>query len=620
MKCSLYNQAETDRLAGIILEEVPNIGAAITPEGRDLMALKFLQDGETVEQRLALACAAFATGVYQALRLAYYISKGWFMFATPLLANGGTNRGLPISCYLNYVGDSLGSLADHYTENIFLSTNGGGIGAHWSDVRAAGTPTSKGSEASGPIACIKVADSQVAAFRQGRTRQGAYAAYLRVDHPEIMEFLTIRSNDGGNSARKSFNTHIGVVLTDSFMKAVHEGVPYDIVCPHTGDIVTSLEAREVWGEILKLRMTDRGEPYLFHEGVANHMSPYLDRSAIKGSNLCTEITLKTDSDTTAVCCLSSVNALHYGDWVKDDRFIYDLVSMLDNALTVFIRNAPAQMHKAVASVRAERSIGLGLMGLHSYLQDDRFSFEDSSGSAIFSHLQYKARLASRELGRLMGCPPLAENCGLRNLHVLAVAPNASSSIMLGVSPGVEPWRSNIFTVVQGPLMFEVKNPALDEVINDYLDIEPDVTPEEVWEDIREHGGSVQHLDWLGEMEKDCFKTAVEIDQMKLVVNARLRQRYICQAQSINLFFRPDANPREVNEVHLTAFSPSPDVEGFPLKSLYYLRTVVSDKVERVATATVRDDSLLGELHDAGHPLDSAQCSIDNKDECLACQG
>ena len=602
MFCSLHTESEHEWLVEEwVGDKRPTLATAITPMGRELLRAKFLLFGERPEDRLAHACVAYASDRAHARRLASYISKGWFMFATPLLANAGTNRGLPISCFLNYVPDSRQGLANHYAENIWLSTLGGGIGAHWSDVRSKGEETSAGSETTGIIPFMKVADSQVRAFRQGKTRQGAYATYLSISHPEIMEYIRMRSADGGDTTRKCFDTHVGVNITDAFMKAVQAGEDWVLRDPHSGAAMEILSARSLWASILKLRMTDRGEPYLFFIDTANEYSPYLGND-IKGSNLCTEITLRTDSQRTAVCCLSSVNVRKFDEWVNDERFIADLVLMLDNVLDVFIQQAPPTLHRAVRSAREERSLGLGAMGVVSYLQHKMLPI--GSDTHIFEHINKQAHHASVDLAKQIGAPTLTNSSRLgiaprRNLHLTAIAPNATSSLMLGVSPGIEPYLANYFTQVQGATMSSNKNPELEALaVSKGLDVDA------MWADVAKHGGSIQSLDYFTEEEKNVFRTFEEINQLELVAAASRRQVYIDQAQSFNVCFSPSADPKHVNEVHLAAWA---GVEGGdPLKSMYYLIPQVTDKVETTASQAVRSED--------------AACSIDNKDECLACQG
>lgn len=600
MFCSLHNKLVHKNMFSSIKSSNHQISASITEPGEMLLMDKYVMGDETVEDRLINACVAFATDHDHASRLAKYIENGWFMFATPLLSNGGTSRGLPISCFLNYVPDSCDGLADHYAENIFLSTMGGGIGSHWSDVRSKGEITSKGSETTGVIPFIKVADSQTVAFNQGKTRRGAYAAYLDVSHPEILEFVGMRSSTGGDVNRKCLNIHHGVNITNEFMRAVVEDKLWTLTDPKSGRKTEIVKARDLWTRILQKRVEDRGEPYLFFIDTARADTAYTyeDSVHINGSNLCTEITLATTEDKTAVCCLSSVNLAKFNEWHTCGEFISDLVEMLDNALEVFINQAPPQLHKAVRSATWERSIGLGMMGLHSYLQSEGITYEDDV-SYIYNHIYTQANTASIRLGTYRGIPKAAEHLRRRNTHLIAIAPNASSSIMLGVSPGVEPWRSNCYSIKQGGVLFEIKNPALERMIN-----VSSGHRELMWQEVRVGNGSVQHVDWLSDEEKELFQTAFEINQYDIVEAASFRQEYVDQSQSINLFFDSEASPTYINDVHIQAWS-----QG--LKSLYYCRTQASNKVESTAIQTTRGDI----DPSCGCPIDPVE-----REACPACEG
>ena len=610
--CSIHSETQHHKMFEALKNSVKNIDLAISPQGRRLMEAKYLVDGETVADRLYHACVAYETSYARIIRLAEYIKRGWFMFATPVLTNAGTKRGLPISCYLNYVPDSLEGLADHGTENIFFATGGGGVGGSWSDVRSKGLPTSHGSETTGIIPFLKVEDARVLAFKQGRTRSGAYAAYLDVSHPEILEFLNIRSADGGAISRKSFNIHIGVCLTDVFMWAVLNDQSWKLIDPSSREVIEVVQARTIWAKILEKRMTDRGEPYIFFATAANDNSSYpLGSGAIvHASNLCSEIMLRTDEERSAVCCLSSVNVAAFDEWSPNENFIEDLVRMLDNALEVFIRIAPPQLKKAVKSATEERSLGLGQMGLHSYLQSHDLVY--GYDSHISKHIQSKAWLASEVLGRELGYPVLCRDTKRRNLHLTAVAPNSGSATMLGVSPGIEPWRANVFTEAKGALTYEVRNPLLSRIIYEIEESRVDDNNDEkrcakdMWAEIAAAGGSVQHVDWLTDKQKAVFKTFPEINQMDLVEAASLRQRFVCQGQSLNLCFNADANPKHVNDVHMTAWRGT--AWGASLKSLYYLKTVTTDKVEDISTQAVRSDAL------------EVGCSLDATEDCSACEG
>lgn len=595
MFCSLYSkvdhQARKIALIGLLAERGVEIDASITPNGRKIIESTYCLPGESVAYRLANACVAFSTDSGHAWLLALAISKGLFMFATPLLANAGTSRGLPISCFLNTVDDSLDSLADLYTENIYLSAMGGGIGSHWSGVRSNGTDTSKGSQTTGIIPFMHVQDAQSIAFNQGKTRRGAHAVYLDASHPEIMEFISMRSPEGDLN-RKNLHLHHGVCCSDEFMSCVIHDRDWDLIDPHTRVTTEVIKARTIWNAILSSRMSVRGEPYIIFTDNAEVNNPYDDGDyKCTGSNLCTEIFERTDEETTAVGCLSSINLVEFSELgVKDSySLVKALVEMLDNALTVFIEQAPPSLSRAVKSVIEERSIGLGVMGLHSFRQ----AHNTVIGNGLISEINESAKRASKELSVERKVPKYATHMSRRNVNLTAIAPNATSSIMLGVSPGIEPWRSNIFTIKQGGLLLEVVNPAL----LDHLDVlcqETGIYISDYLNDIRQHNGSVQHRNDFSIVDRLKFRTAVEHNQMDLVLDAADRLKYIDQGQSLNLFFSPDTPAKEVNAVHMAAWRTG-------IKSLYYCRVEIQDRVESVVTSTTA-------------------CTIDNKDECLACQG
>ncbi len=421
---------------------------------------RYLIDGEKSPQdAFARAAKAFASNEEHAQRLYDYASQLWFMFSTPILSNGGTNRGLPISCFLSYVDDSRHGITDHYTENAFLSSVGGGIGGYWGDIRAVGTKTSKGSESTGVIPFMKVVDSEMLAFSQGITRRGSYAAYLDIDHPEVQEFLDMRKPTGGDVNRKSTNLHHGVVISDKFMSVIENATRdkdyddrWDLIDPHTGEVKKTVSAKALWIKIIQNRV-ETGEPYIMFGDTVNEDLPDFQKELglhINQSNLCSEILLPTDSQRTAVCCLSSVNLEEYDSWSQEPRFIPDLVEMLDNVLTYFIENAPPELSKAVYSAARERSIGLGAMGFHAYLQRHHIPFEGVmakvTNNKIFKYIKEEATRATKNLAELRGSCPDAGDRLIRNAHLLAIAPNASSSIICGnTSPSIEPYRANAFT-------------------------------------------------------------------------------------------------------------------------------------------------------------------------------
>ena len=558
---------------------------------------------ESPQEAFARAAMAFADDDDHAQRLYDYVSKLWFMFATPVLSNGGTTRGLPISCFLNYVEDSREGITDHYVENAFLSSFGGGIGGHWSDVRAQGTKTSKGSESTGVIPFVKVVDAEMLAFSQGVTRRGSYAAYLHMSHPEIEEFLDVRKPTGGDTNRKSINLHHGVVVPDSFMELIHSAGKYsdyddswDLIDPHTRQVKRTVSARALWVKLLQNRM-ETGEPYIMFEDAVNAELPDFQKKkglVVNHSNLCSEITLATDEERTAVCCLSSVNLEYYDEWSKHPAFIPDLIRMLDNVLTDFIKRAPDQLHRATFSAKRERSLGLGAMGFHAYLQKNRIPFESLQAQAanikMFSQIKEQADKTTRKLAQEKGACPDDDTCTVRNAHLLAIAPNASSSIICGnTSPSIEPFRANAFTQKTKSGSNLLKNKYLVGLLKSHTK-----DTDEVWKSIIANKGSVQHLEFLSDEEKDVFKTAVELNQAWLVEHAAQRQEYICQSQSLNLFFPPDVNKADLHSAHMLAWAKN-------LKTLYYLRSEAIGRADNVSSQAKRE-------------------IIFEQEECLSCEG
>lgn len=556
-----------DQKTGIVLD--PARDALLTEFGVATLTKQYCLPGESHQQAFARAAHAFSGGD-QALaqRLYDYASKQWFMFATPLLANGGTNRGLPISCFLNHVADSIEGLVANFGENALLSTNGGGIGTYWGDVRSIGEVTSKGVDTPGVMAFMHVQDSQAIAYHQGSTRRGAHAVYLDVSHPEIVEFINMRSPTGGDVHRKNENLHHGVNVTDDFMQAVEADANWDLVDPHSGAVRQTLKARSLWIQMLQQRAR-LGEPYLFFIDAANRdLHPALKAKGlrVRHSNLCTEITLPTSPDRTAVCCLSSVNVATLDEWWDDrEQFVADLVTMLDNALEVFCDRAPPGMWRAVQSVRAERSIGLGTLGLHTYLQDKRWAMESHEAATfnitLYSELKAHAVAASMRLAQERGEPTDLVGTGLRNAHLMAIAPNATSSIICGgVSPSTEPMVANAFSQKTMAGTGIMKNPAL---IRRLRELGHDT--DDVWRSVFLERGSVQHLPFLSAEDKALFRTASETDPRVLVDLAAHRQPFICQAQSLNLFLPADVDTKTMHQVHMRAWK-------LGLKSLYYLRS------------------------------------------------
>jgi ribonucleoside-diphosphate reductase alpha chain len=582
--------------------------------GRDRLLSKFgiqtledryMVEGETSPQdAFARAAKAFADDEAHAQRLYDYASNLWFMFSTPVLSNGGTTRGLPISCFLNYVEDSREGLTGHYTENAFLSSVGGGVGGSWSAVRSVGSRTSNGSESTGVIPFMKVVDAEMLAFSQGVTRRGSYAAYLHISHPEVEEFLDVRKPTGGDINRKSTNLHHAVVIPDKFMKLIAQATQepgfddsWDLIDPHNGKVTKTVPAKALWVKLIQNRV-ETGEPYIMFEDAVNAGLPEYQRNMglkVHHSNLCSEITLATNEKRTAVCCLSSVNLEEYDSWKNIDEFIPDLVRMLDNVLTYFIDNAPDSLSKAKYSAYRERSIGLGAMGFHAYLQRNSIAFESAMAKSFnnraFSHIKHQALEASKQLARERGACPDDPNEIVRNAHLLAVAPNASSSIICAnTSPSIEPYRANAYTQKTKSGTSLVKNEYLEHTLD-----ELGMNTDEVWKDIMTSQGSVQHLDFLDDYTKDVFKTAVELDQRWIVEFAADRQQHICQSQSVNLFFPADVSKQELHNVHMLAWRRG-------MKTLYYARSEAYKRAEVVSDEKLRD------------------FIFDDEDSCLACEG
>lgn len=560
----------------------------LTESGKTILKDRYLLPTEASPQDgFARAAKTFADDQAHAQRLYDYASKLWFMFSTPVLSNGGTTRGLPISCFLNYVDDSREGLADHYTENIWLSSMGGGIGGYWGDVRSQGMATSIGNKTTGVIPFMHVVDSQMTAFHQGATRRGSYASYMDVSHPEIVEFIEMRKPTGGDIHRKNLNLHHGINITDAFMEAVQKGDSWDLIDPHTKQVIKTTDARTLWIKILETRIAT-GEPYISFIDTVNAALPESQKKLglkFNHSNLCSEITLPTAKDRTAVCCLSSVNLEYFDEWKDNKLFIEDLVRMLDNVLEYFITSAPSYMWRAVNSARCERAIGLGAMGLHSYFQKREVAMDGEKSKDIneyiFKHIHNEAQSANEKLGAERGSPADMEGTGLRHSHVIAIAPNASSSVICGgTSPSIEPLRANAFSQKTLSGTFLMKNKYLERVLIRY-----DRNNKEVWKSIVTNGGSVQHLDFLSDEEKEVFKTAIEMDQRLLVDLAADRQQYICQSQSLNLFLPPDVDTKTLHGIHLRAWKGK-------VKTLYYMRSQALKKVENLSSQierTIRQD-------------------------------
>jgi len=562
----------------------------LTDFGKTTLKDRYLLPEETSPQDgFMRAAKALSDNDEMAERIYNYASKLWFMYSTPILSNGGTKRGMPISCFLNYVGDSREGLTGHYTENAWLASIGGGIGGYWGHVRSDGVNTSGGSQSSGSIPFLHVVDSEILAFSQGKTRRGSYAAYMDMSHPEIIEFLEMRKPSGGDIHRKCLNLHHGVNISNEFMQLIDNCIKeptyddsWNLVDPHTKKVVRTVSARELWQKILETRVAT-GEPYVSFIDTINDALPETQKKLgleVHHSNLCTEITLPTSDNRTAVCCLSSVNLEKYDEWKNDTLFIPDLIRFLDNVLQYFIDNAPEELFRARFSANNERSLGLGAMGFHAYLQSKGIPFESvlakSLNLKIFKTIKAQAVEESKRLAIKRGEAPDMEGTGMRNAHLLAIAPNASSSIICGTtSPSVEPYRANAYVQKTMSGSFLVKNKYLEKLLE-----KKGINNDETWTSILANRGSVLHLKELSDYEKDTFKTAIEINQQWVIEHAADRQQYICQGQSINVFVPADVNVKELHDIHMLAWKRK-------LKTLYYCRSeaikraeLVSKKIER----------------------------------------
>jgi ribonucleoside-diphosphate reductase alpha chain len=582
--------------------------ALLTDFGKTTLEDRYLLPGESYQDMFARVATAFADDPDHAQRIYDYISRLWFMPATPVLSNGGASRGLPISCFLNAVGDSLESIVGTWNQNVWLAANGGGIGTYWGGVRSIGERVKGSGQTSGIIPFIRVMDSLTLAISQGSLRRGSAAVYVDIHHPEIEEFLEIRK-PSGDFNRKSLNLHHGISITDEFMEAVRRGGKFGLRSPKTDEVVREVDARRLWQKVLELRL-QTGEPYLIFSDTVNRAMPAHQRELglkVRQSNLCSEIMLHSGLDhrgeeRTAVCCLSSVNAETFLEWREEPRFVEDVMRFLDNVLQDFIDRAPPEMAPASYAAGRERSVGLGLMGFHSFLQGQNVPFESAMAKSwnmrLFKHLRRACDTASKVLAEERGpCPDAAERGVMERFsHKLAIAPTASISIICGgASAGIEPIPANIYTHKTLSGSFAVKNPYLERLLD-----EKERNNSIVWNSILENEGSVQHLEFLDEDEKSVFKTAFEIDQRWIIDLAADRTPEICQSQSVNLFLPGDVDKWDLHMLHWQAWERG-------VKSLYYLR---SKSIQRAAFAG------------ADMATESAARSAEARtdyEECLACQ-
>lgn len=603
----------------------PSLDSLITPEGLATLRTSYMLEDETSpQQAFARAAQAFASNDAHAQRIYSYVSRHWCMYATPTLANAARGGGLPISCELNYVGDSRREIMYHVKENTFLASEGGGIGGYWGHLRGLGTKTSKGAKSGGIMPWLKLIDAQIEAVNQTGVRKASYCAYLDDSHPEIEEFVTMRKPTGGDMNRKCLNLHHGVNLSNEFMQRVealstgeYRGAPltadvfdtldqWQLVDPHSKAVTKTISVMALWEAIIATRQ-QTGEPYLHFIDTSNAgLKPWLRDLGLRihHSNLCSEITLVTAPDRTAVCCLLSPNAEYFDEWRHDPLFLRDIAEFLDNVLQYFIDHAPEELWRAVNSATRERSIGIGLMGFHSYLQSKNIPFESalaqSANRNIFSHLRTHIDIANRELALERGEAPDAKGHGVRFSYTMALAPNASSSKICGnTSPSTEQYAANAYLSKSEAGSHIAKNKHLIRVLREY-----GRDTDETWRSIIAHEGSVQQFEWMSDWHRDVFKTAFETDPMWYIQHAADRQPFIDQAQSLNLYLRPTISWQEVHRLLLAAWKRG-------LKSVYYCRSISVKVADQVSRSTQRREIPLGQ---------PAANDAEKYSECLGCQG
>ena len=588
----------------------------LTDFGKAVLKDRYLLEGETFQSLFARVASYYGDDAAHAQRIYDYMSKLWFMPATPILSNGGTTRGLPISCFLNEASDSLKGIVNLWNENVWLASKGGGIGSYWGNIRSIGEPVRGSGKTCGSVPFIKVQDTLTLAISQGDLRRGSSAVYMPIWHPEIEEFIDIRRPTGGDPNRKALNIHHGVVIPNAFMKAVEKDGNWDLLSPRNGEVVETIKARDLWVKLLTTRI-ETGEPYLLFIDSVNDAIPEHHKKLgleVKTSNLCSEITLPTGKDhlgkdRTAVCCLSSLNLENYDHWAKEPEFIPDIMRFLDNVLQDFIDNAPDSMSRASYSAMRERSVGLGVMGFHSFLQSKGIPMESVMAQVwnkkMFEHIRKGADQSSKDLAKERGACPDAQDAGKmeRFSNKLAIAPTASISIIAGnSSPGIEPFAANSFTQKTLTGSFTVRNKNLVKLLQ-----EKGQNTEQTWSSISTNEGSVQHLDFLTQDEKDVFKTAPEIDQRWLVEHAADRASFVCQAQSVNLFMPGNVHKRDLHQIHFQAWKKG-------VKSLYYCRSTSIQRAEKVSHI---QGQYTIEEHFAQNGTKAG--STTDYDECLACQ-
>jgi ribonucleoside-diphosphate reductase alpha chain len=597
--------------------------ALLTDFGKATLDDRYLLPGESYQDLFARVASAYGDNAAHAQRIYDYISKLWFMPATPVLSNGGTTRGLPISCFLNEASDSLDGIVGLWNENVWLAAKGGGIGSYWGNLRGIGEKVGRNGKTSGVIPFIRVMDSLTLAISQGSLRRGSAACYIPVNHPEIEEFLEMRRPTGGDPNRKALNLHHGVLLSDAFMRAVEGDEAWPLVSPKDGALMRKVSARSLWIRILTARI-ETGEPYIIYSDHVNRARPEHHKLAgleVKTSNLCSEITLPTGTDQhgmerTAVCCLSSLNCETWFEWKDSPQFIPDVMRFLDNVLQSFIDTAPDSMARARYSAMRERSVGLGVMGFHSFLQALNVPFESAIAKVwnkrMFKHIREQADIASRVLAEERGpCPDAAEYGFMERFsNKIAIAPTASISIICGgASPGIEPIAANVYNHKTLSGSYIVRNPHLKKVLAKH-----GRDDEDTWTSITVTKGSVQHLDFLDQQEKDTFKTAFELDQRWIIEHAADRTPFICQSQSVNVFLPANVHKRDLHQIHMMAWKKG-------LKSLYYCRSLSIQRADTISEKVVGQSDVMTLHKDDVQPQLplSTPPATNNYEECLACQ-
>ncbi len=599
------------------MSQITHLGITINPERDNLfdklgiarLKESYMMDNElSPQERFAFVSKTFSSNNEHAQRLYEYASRHWLSYSTPILSYGRSKRGLPISCYLNYIEDTAEGLVNNLSETNWLSMYGGGVGIGFG-IRSADE------KSTGMMPHLKMYDASSLAYRQGKTRRGSYAAYLDIDHPDILLFLEMRKPTGDQNFR-CLNLHHGINVSHKFMKLIEECMTdpniddtWHLKDPHTKEVKETISARDMWQRILEMRM-QTGEPYLHFIDTSNEKLPvWLKQQGlqINQSNLCSEIILPTNKERTAVCCLSSLNLEYFDEWSKEKGFLKDVLEMLDNVLTMFINEAPDSIERARYSAIRERSVGVGALGFHAYLQKKGVPFESaiakSSNIRMFKHIRSGLDLANRELGSERGEAPDAHGTGLRCSHVMAIAPNASSSIIMGnTSPSIEPWRANAYRQDTLSGAFLNKNKFLDKLIEKKCQDNENLNYDRIWSSIIANDGSVQHLRCLTDEEKYLYKTAMEIDQRWVIEHAADRQEYIDQSQSLNVFFRPDANITYLHAVHFLAWKKG-------VKTMYYCRSEKIGKADKVSRKIERE--IIKEIDIE---------SLASGEECLACEG